>query len=135
MKKGYTTTAKKPSLPQQTVLMIDDSLDMLELGQDVLENEGFSVLTASSAYQAIDILTQIKKPELVLLDMHLGDMSGFDLMERLEVLEPDITKHIPFVYFSGEENLPKGKNRGSIYKDGNISNLIHEVHRYIEMEN
>ncbi|MDR0427314.1 MAG: response regulator transcription factor [Dysgonamonadaceae bacterium] len=63
------------------LLIVDDEEDILEILQFNLENEGFIIDTASSGEEAIEKLTPEHK--LILLDIMMGGMSGFHVVEKL----------------------------------------------------
>jgi DNA-binding NarL/FixJ family response regulator len=67
------------------VLIVDDHPSFRASARRMLEAEGYDVVaeagTGAEALQAADIW----RPELVLLDVHLPDIQGFDVAERLRV--------------------------------------------------
>lgn len=63
------------------VLIVDDEPDTLELVKLVLESAGFETILAASGMEA---LAQIdKKPDLVLLDIMMPDMDGWDVFRKI----------------------------------------------------
>jgi DNA-binding NarL/FixJ family response regulator len=65
------------------VLIVDDNQLFLETARDLLEREGLRVVgVAETAAQAL-LRTAELRPEVVLVDITLGDESGFDLARRL----------------------------------------------------
>ncbi len=65
-----------------TVLVVDDKRNILELATLYLEAEGFQVLTATDGQTALDKIAQ-HKPDLVLLDIMLPQMDGWEVCRRL----------------------------------------------------
>lgn len=66
----------------KTVLLTDDNEDIVELVQLVLKNSGYKLLTARDGIEAVEIcLTQ--KPDLVLMDLKMPRMNGFDATRTL----------------------------------------------------
>jgi DNA-binding NarL/FixJ family response regulator len=64
-------------------LIIDDNPRFLDAARVLLEREGITVVgVASSAAEAIQRAEQLR-PDVTLVDIHLGDQSGFDLVRRL----------------------------------------------------
>ncbi len=63
------------------ILVVDDEVDICEILQFNLENEGFLVDTAQSAEQALKMLSE--EHRLILLDVMMGGMSGFRMAEKL----------------------------------------------------
>jgi len=64
------------------VLIVDDNLLNLELAADVLELEGFDVITANSGREGVKKAKQYH-PDLVLMDLRMPEMSGLEAMEEL----------------------------------------------------
>jgi two-component system cell cycle response regulator DivK len=63
----------------------------------MLREAGFGVVEASDGRTALEI-AQREVPDLVLLDVNLPDMHGFEISEKLKSLQA--TKHIPIVHIS-----------------------------------
>jgi len=67
---------------KKKILVIDDTEFMTKLISDVLMNEGYEVVTASNGRQGIEMV-RIEKPDLVLLDVVMPDMDGFEVCRIL----------------------------------------------------
>ena len=80
-----------------TVLVSDDEPEVVDLVTIVLESEGYKVLSAANGKEA---LAQIKahRPDLVLLDMRMPEMTGLTVLENLQS-SPDLAS-IPVVMLS-----------------------------------
>jgi DNA-binding NarL/FixJ family response regulator len=64
-------------------LIIDDNPRFLDAARALLEREGITVVgVASSAAEALQRADELR-PDVTLVDIHLGDQSGFDLVRRL----------------------------------------------------
>jgi DNA-binding response OmpR family regulator len=75
----------------ECVLVIDDEKAVLETIKDALECYGFTVYTASSAKEAIEVFQDNQHDiGMVLLDFLLPDMSGEWIFENLRSLDPDV---------------------------------------------
>lgn len=73
------------------VIVVDDDLQIRTLVRRTLKQDGFTVLEAASAEEALAICKRQKNPiHLIVTDMVLPKMSGFELAERLKTLHPDI---------------------------------------------
>ena len=93
------------------ILVVDDELDICEILQYNLETEGFEVATACSAEEALEL--PLQDYGLILLDVMMGEMSGFQMARRLK--GNAATAHIPIIFITaldGEDNLVKGLNIG-----------------------
>ena len=77
-----------------TILVVDDELPIIELIQYNLKKEGFTVLTAENGAQALE-LARSKKPDLIILDLMLPDMGGFDICRILR--NDSSTARIPII--------------------------------------
>jgi CheY-like chemotaxis protein len=78
----------------KTVLIVDDETDVTEVISFWLRREGYRVLTASEAAEGL-ALAQAEKPNLVLLDVMMPGITGWEMLERLKAF--DDTKDIPVV--------------------------------------
>lgn len=82
------------------LLVVDDDHDIRLSLQDVLEVEGYRVITASSGREALEFLRQGLRPELILLDLMMPDVSGWEFRVR-QRMEPELAS-IPVVVVSGQ---------------------------------
>lgn len=67
----------------KTVLIVDDELEMLDMVKLRLESNGYRVLTAPGGKEGI-ALAEAEQPKLVLLDISMPDMDGFDVLYHLK---------------------------------------------------
>ena len=94
------------------ILVVDDEVDICEILQYNLENEGYEVVTANSAEEALQL--PIQEFGLILLDVMMGEMSGFQM--ALQLKNNPATTLIPIIFITaieGEDNLVKGLNIGA----------------------
>lgn len=94
------------------ILVVDDELDICEILKYNLETEGFEVDTAYSAEEALEL--PLQDYSLILLDVMMGEMSGFQMVRRLK--NNSSTAQIPIIFITaldGEDNLVKGLNIGA----------------------
>ena len=94
------------------ILVVDDELDICEILQYNLETEGFEVVTANSAEEALEL--PLHDFALILLDVMMGEMSGFQMARRLK--NNPSTAQIPIIFITaldGEDNLVRGLNIGA----------------------
>lgn len=64
------------------ILIVDDHRDLLETMASIIEWEGYRVKTATSAAEAFGVL-QLEPPALMLLDLNMPEVDGFDVLARL----------------------------------------------------
>jgi DNA-binding response OmpR family regulator len=82
------------------LLVVDDQTDLLELLDMLLSQEGYIVRTAASGEEALAKL-KVDLPDLILLDIILGDTSGIKLTTKLK---NDIeTAHIPIILLTAKD--------------------------------
>lgn len=65
-----------------TILVVDDSSEILRLTRDVLEHAGFAVITATDGRAALQ-RARSERPDLIVLDLGLPDMDGLDVARNL----------------------------------------------------
>ena len=97
-------------MSEYKILVVDDEPDLREILQCNLESTGYLVDTASSAEEALAILT--KEHSLLLLDVMLGGMSGFQLAE---VLRKERNNNIPIIFLTAKDtevDMLKGFSAG-----------------------
>lgn len=66
------------------LLIVDDEPDIVNLLKDFFEMNGYSVMTAKNGREALD--KSLKKPDLILLDVNLPDVDGFNVCARIRNL-------------------------------------------------
>lgn len=94
------------------ILVVDDEQDICEILQYNLETEGYEVVTANSAEEAMAL--PLGDYGLILLDVMMGEMSGFQMARRLK--ENPETARIPIIFITaldGEDDTVKGLNIGA----------------------
>jgi CheY-like chemotaxis protein len=82
-------------------MIVDDDQMNRELLETVIKRSGYSVAHANSGTQALTLI-EAQPPDLILLDVRLGEMSGFDVCARLKS-EP-ATRPIPIIILTAADN-------------------------------
>lgn len=112
---------------EKQILIVDDEEDLCEILQFNLGNQGFLTVTAHSAEEALR--TDIASFDLLLLDVMMGEMSGFDLAKRLR----DDNINVPIIFLTAktaENDILDGFNLGAddyISKPFSINELTARV--------
>ena len=90
-------------MTKETILIVDDEEDIIELIKYNLKNEGYSILTAQSGEQAIKI-AKLSLPDLIVLDLMLPGIDGLEVTRYLRSAEQ--TRDMPIVMLTakGEES-------------------------------
>ncbi len=92
-----------------TILYIEDNFDNRLLVRRVLEAEGYRVIEAEDGVQGLDYL-QSEVPDLVLMDINLPEVDGYEMTKRLKQL-PSMTK-VPVIAMTA--NVMKGDREKTI---------------------
>ncbi|HIJ59184.1 MAG TPA: sigma-54-dependent Fis family transcriptional regulator [Nitrospirae bacterium] len=92
-------------MARDTVLIVDDEEGIRESLSGILEDDGYSVLTASSGEDAISRLTEIQ-PDIIFLDIWLTGISGLDTLSKIKNINSDI----PVIMISGHGNIEMAVN-------------------------
>ncbi|MDD5210553.1 MAG: response regulator [Elusimicrobiales bacterium] len=117
------------------ILVVDDDDTILLVFRAHLTKGGHTVETA---VDGLDALTKIPsfRPELILLDINMPRMSGFELAKKLK--ENPETKNIPIFIMTSlkqEVNIKKGYELGVeeyITKPTNVSHLLLRINKFLE---
>lgn len=105
--------AQEHDYSQYSVLAVDDIPINLLLVQKMLSRFNFEIRTAANGQQALDAVAQ-KKPDLILLDLMMPGIDGFEVIRRLR--ENPETADIQIVILSAlnsNEDIVKGFNAGA----------------------
>ncbi len=89
------------------ILVVDDNEINTLLAQRVLTKFGLTVVTTDSGIKAIEIL-KAKDFDLVLMDVHMPDLNGYETTERLRSLDDEYYKNLPIIALTAsvlDENL------------------------------
>ena len=90
---------------EPTVLVVEDDDNVRFAMAALLAQEGYQVLTAATAHDALGVLRTPSSPiDVVLLDVHLPDASGLDICARLREIHPGT----PVIVCTGEATPEEG---------------------------
>ena len=87
---------------KRTVLVVDDSPDNLQLLNGLLKDE-YQVRVAKNGVQALKAALQEPMPDVILLDIMMPDMDGYEVCARLKAA--DATKDIPVIFLSAKTQI------------------------------
>lgn len=85
------------------IMVVEDDRDIRETVVEILAEHGYVVSGASDGLQAFELLTNSPKPDLVLLDLMMPHMNGFEFRER-QLNSPEYSA-IPIVVLSADGNV------------------------------
>ena len=87
---------------QSKILIVDDQQDILDLMKEILEPEGYQVITLM---QVEDIFVEIEKnePDIILLDFLLSGINGGEFCAQIK--KNPKTRHIPVIFLSAHSRV------------------------------
>jgi len=126
------------------ILIIDDSKLVLQITSDILKKDGHNVITARTGKDGIE-LAKTGNPDLIILDVVLPDIDGYDVLKELK--KDEFTKNIPVIMYTSktkkddillamklgvvdyiskncDEHILSGKSRSSIFHARQKRNLM-----------
>jgi len=84
------------------ILVVDDNRDNIELVRDILEVTGHTILSAFNGHTALEI-ADAELPDLVILDVNMPRMNGFEVCRRLK--EGEKTSGIPVIMLTAQDAI------------------------------
>lgn len=115
------------------VLVIDDEAAIVDLVKKALRRAGYAVLGATDGESGFALFRK-ERPVLVLTDIHLPDISGFDILKRIKKSAP-LTQVIVFSGLGTTGDVIEALRRGAcnyLYKPLSMEFLVHTVNGCIE---
>jgi two-component system chemotaxis response regulator CheY len=115
----------------RSVLLVEDDEDIRESLNEALAWEGYHVVAASNGREALDRLRNMPRPFIILLDLMMPVMNGWDFADALQADEMLAT--IPVVVvsaFSDEADIKKIRSTGVISKPVDLDLLLRLVKRH-----
>lgn len=120
------------------ILLVDDREDNLMSIEAILGTDGYQFVKANSGRQALKILLSEFDFAIILMDVKMPNLNGFETAEL--IYEREKLKHIPIIFITannfGEENIFKGYRSGAvdyIYKPINPDLLRAKVNVFIDL--
>jgi len=120
------------------ILVVDDREDNLFSIETILQRDGYKIVKADSGRAALKILLNEQDFSLILMDVQMPKMNGFETASL--IYERDKLKHIPIIFITaheyGEELVFKGYKMGAvdyIYKPVNPELLRFKVGVFVEL--
>ncbi len=85
-----------------TVLIVDDEESLVKVLERKFKEEGIEVLTASNGREGLDTALS-EHPDVILLDIMMPEMDGFDVMRHLQ--EDDWGKNVPIILLTNSSSI------------------------------
>ncbi len=117
----------------KTVLVVEDNVLNMKLFQTLLEVHGYNVLRTGDGMAALSLARQ-HRPDMILMDIQLPDISGLEVTKWLK--DDETLKSIPVVAITAfamkgdEERFMEGGCEAYIAKPISIANFIQTVERF-----
>ncbi|WP_088894906.1 hybrid sensor histidine kinase/response regulator [Leptolyngbya ohadii] len=90
------------AMAQFSILVVDDTLDNLRLLGKILESQQYTVLKSLNGRMALQA-AQRNPPDLILLDINMPEMSGYEVCQQLKASE--VTANIPVIFISALDQV------------------------------
>lgn len=106
----YDVRLTNPESAMRTILVVDDEPDILKVIVFRLKKAGYEVVRATFGKEALDLL-KAARPDLVVLDYRLPDMSGIDIARAMKA--EDGLKDVPIILLtasSGEDTASAARD-------------------------
>jgi Response regulators consisting of a CheY-like receiver domain and a winged-helix DNA-binding domain len=87
------------SMAKEKILLVDDELDFVEVARLRLENSGYEVIVAYDGVEGLE-KAKIDKPDLIILDIMMPKMNGFDVCRKLKIDKN--FKNIPIIMLTAK---------------------------------
>ncbi len=119
----------------KTVLVVEDNDLNMKLFHDLLEAHGYNILQTKDGMEALQ-LARKHKPDLILMDIQLPEVSGLEVTKWLK--EDEKLKSIPviavtaFAMKGDEEKIREGGCEAYIAKPISVTNFLQTVERFID---
>jgi len=116
------------------ILVIDDEPDLVDFVKNWLESKGYEVITAHDGPEGLKKAGE-EKPSLVILDVKMPGMDGFEVLDQLR--DNPETQYLPIVILTQRRetgSLFKAKEMGTtdyIMKPFKLEELLEMVNRYV----
>ncbi len=127
---------EKLVLGHELILLVDDEQRILTVGREICKALGYSVITASSGKEAVQLYKKKKnKINLVILDMIMPEMNGLETFLELKKINPEIKVLLSTGYSiddKAQEMLRQGC-QGYILKPYNVIDFSHKLREVLEL--
>ena len=121
-------------MAKQKILIAEDEESLLKLESILLTSKGYDVRGVSNGQQALDAIAE-ERPDLVLLDIMLPEIDGFEVCQRIKD-DPE-TKDIPVIMLTAKksrEDMARGEKVGAdwyITKPFKSAMVIETIQRFL----
>jgi two-component system, cell cycle response regulator DivK len=136
-KPGHEAAAaqSRVTLMQKTILIVEDNELNMKLFNDLLEAHGYKTLQTRSGREALE-LTRLHKPDLILMDIQLPEVSGLQVTQWIK--EDEVLRHIPVIAITAfamkgdEEKIRQGGCEAYLSKPISILKFLETVRSFLK---
>ena len=112
------------------ILVVDDDADLRETVEQVLDDSGYDVTAVGSGQAALDQLKAGARPRLILLDLMMPEMNGWQFLERAQA--DSMLDAIPVVIMTARKapDLQPSPSKQVLHKPFDSAALLRAIARY-----
>lgn len=118
-------------MAKKKILMVEDEATVRELLKDLMERHGYDFLQAADGKQGLDEARK-KKPDLILLDVNMPKMNGFEVLENLK--KDKKTQNIPVIMLTTRDTQEDMAQGMELYADKYIPKPFDTANLFIEIK-
>ncbi len=119
------TKVASTSTTDKIVLLADDEIMLRDLLAELLESNGYNVIKVISGTEALKVLTEEIKVDLIILDYNMPEMNGLDCAAEIR----KFNKEIPIILCSGSF----GMNENTYIKEKGINSFVNKPYEFDTM--
>lgn len=131
------TTTIMPAFGNETLLLVDDEEPIRNLGQELLSEVGYNVITASTAHEALEIYSRdTERISLIILDLVMPDMGGRQCLDELLAINPK-AKVVVASGYSGDRtarDVLQGGAKEFVGKPYNFKEILRAVRTTLDSD-
>ncbi|MCB1114646.1 MAG: fused response regulator/phosphatase [Chlamydiia bacterium] len=119
------------------ILIINDNQDVRTITRTILKGKGYETIEASGGEEGVELALN-EQPDLILLDIMMPDVNGYETCSRLKAQE--LTKHIPVIFFTSlnsSQDKIKGLEFGAVDFVNNVvekGELLARVNTHLSLK-
>ena len=119
---------------QKTILIVEDNELNMKLFNDLLEAHGYRTLQTRNGKEALE-LTRLHKPDLILMDIQLPEVSGLQVTQWIK--QDEALRHIPVIAITAfamkgdEERIREGGCEAYVSKPISVSRFLETIRQFI----
>lgn len=121
----------------ERILVVDDTPENIQMLAGVLKGKGYQISVATNGKQALEVLERIQ-PDLILLDVMMPELDGFETCRRIKSSEP--LRNIPIIFLTAKtetSDIVKGFEVGAVdyvAKPFNVHELLARVNTHLTVD-